>query len=100
MNFLEQQRSNRRRTWAVMFAFIVLAVFVGAGFDLFMFGGTEGNVLLPIGSLIALGVSSASAATSYFAGDRAVLRSTQAIPVETALTSADADYRLKLTQLR
>lgn len=100
MNFLEQQRSNRRRTWAVMLAFIVLAILVGAGFDLFVFGSTEGNVLFPIGSLIALGVSSASAATSYFAGDRAVLKSTQAMPVETVLASADADYQLKLTQLR
>ena len=100
MNFLEQQRSNRRRTWAVMLAFIVLAILVGAGFDLFVFGGTEGNVLLPIGSFAALGLSSVSAAASYFAGDRAVLKSTQAIPIDTALASADSDYRLKITQLR
>ena len=47
MNFLEQQRSNRRRTWAVMLAFVVLAMFVGLGFDLFLFGGSQGNVVLP-----------------------------------------------------
>lgn len=100
MNFLEQQRSNRRRTWAVMLAFILLALIVGAGFDLFIIGGTEGGVVLPLGTAAALALSSGSAATSYFAGDRAVLRSTQAIAVDDALATADDSYRLKLTQLR
>ncbi|HUF22761.1 MAG TPA: M48 family metallopeptidase [Vicinamibacterales bacterium] len=100
MNFLEQQRSNRRRTWAVMAAFVGLALFIGAGFDLFIFGSTQGGFVLPVGTAGALALSSASAATSYFAGDRAVLRSTQAIPVDTALAAADPDYRLRLTQLR
>ncbi len=99
MNFLEQQRANRRRTWAVMLAFVGLAIVVGLGFDLFIFGG-EGGVVLPIGTAGALALSSASAATSYFAGDRAVLRSTQAIPLDTALTTSDPDYLLRLTQLR
>src|SRR5688572_32974893 len=99
MNFLEQQRSNRRRTWAVMLAFIALALLVGAGFDLFVFGTTEGGFVAPMGTAGALALSSASAATSYFAGDRAVLRSTQAIPVDTVLSSANDDYRLKLTRL-
>src|SRR5690606_6518414 len=43
--------------------------------------------------------ASGSAATSYFAGDRAVMRSAQAIPLETALASAADDERLRLTQL-
>jgi len=100
MNFLEQQRSNRRRTWAVMAAFVGLALFIGAGFDMFIFGSTEGGFVVPVGTAGALALSSASAATSYFAGDRAVLRSTQAVPVDEALAAADPDYRLKLTQLR
>lgn len=100
MNFLEQQRANRRRTWLVMTGFIGLAMLVGAGFDLFLFGGSQGGVILPIGTAGALALSSASAATSYFAGDRAVLKSTQAIPIDTALASADPEFRLKLTQLR
>lgn len=100
MNFLEQQRSNRRRTWAVMLAFIALALVVGAGFDLFVFGGADEGVFVPVGTFGAFALSSASAATSYFVGDRAVLRSTQAIPVETAQASADPDYLLALTQLR
>jgi heat shock protein HtpX len=100
MNFLEQQRANRRRTWLVMIAFVGLALVVGLGFDLFIFTDLESGVMLPIGTVGAFALSSASAATSYFAGDRAVLRSTQAIPLETALSSADPDYRLRLTQLR
>lgn len=83
-----------------MLAFVVLAMFVGLGFDLFLFGGSQGNVVLPIGTAAALAMASGSAATSYFAGDRAVLRSTQAIPLGTALAAAGDDRRLKLTQFR
>ena len=100
LNFLEQQRSNRRRTWAVMIAFVGLALLVGLGFDLFIFSDFESGVVLPIGTFGAFAVSSASAATSYFVGDRAVLRSTKAVPVDEAIASADDAYRLKLTQLR
>jgi heat shock protein HtpX len=100
MNFLEQQRANRRRTWLVMLAFIVLALVVGAGFDLFLMADADVDVFLPFGTVTALAISSGSAATSYFVGDRAVLRSTQAIPLETALSTADDESRLRLTQLR
>ena len=55
---------------------------------------------MPIGSVIALGVGSASAAVSYFSGDRAVLLATAAKPVEELQAGAiDAD-KLKLTQLQ
>jgi len=100
MNFLEQQRSNRRRTWAVMLAFVTLALVIGAGFDFFMFGAAEGDVFVPLGSAAALAIGSGSASLSYFAGDRAVLRSTQAISIDTALANAGDDMRLRLTQLR
>ncbi|MDQ3071203.1 MAG: M48 family metallopeptidase [Acidobacteriota bacterium] len=100
MNFLDQQRSNRRRTWAVMLAFVALALVVGAGFDLFVLGSADEGVFVPVGSFMAFAVASGSASISYFAGDRAVLRSTQAIPLETAMASADADFRFTLTQLR
>ena len=100
MNFLEQQRSNRRRTWLVMLAFVALGLIVGAGFDVFMVGASEGEFFLPLGTLTAFALSSGSAATSYFAGDRAVLRSTQAIPLDERLAAADETSRLKLTQLR
>ena len=100
MNFLEQQRSNRRRTWAVMLVFIALALVIGAGFDVFMFGAGEADVFVPVGSAAAFAIASGSASLSYFAGDRAVLRSTQAIPIDTALANAGDDMRLKITQLR
>ena len=70
MNLLEQQTSNRRRTWLVMVVFVGFLLLLGLGFDRF-FLGVAGPV--PVGSLLALGVGSLSALTMYFAGDRAVL---------------------------
>jgi heat shock protein HtpX len=83
-----------------MLAFIGLAMIIGAGFDVFLLGASDGNFFLPVGSAAALAIASGSAATSYFAGDRAVLRSTQAIPLENMLAAPDEASRLKLTQLR
>jgi len=97
MNLYEQQRSNRRRTWLVMLAFVAFFLFLGFGFDAFYLGALGGGV--PIGSVVALGVGSASAAVSYFSGDRAVLLSTAAQPVEELQASATDADRLKLRQL-
>ena len=98
MNLYEQQASNRRRTWLVMFAFVAFLLILGLGFDTFYIGTVGGFV--PVGSLIALGVGSASAATSYFSGDRAVLLATHAAPIADVEASAatDAD-KLKLKTL-
>jgi heat shock protein HtpX len=98
MNLYEQQRSNRRKTWLVMLAFVAFFLFLGIGFDAFYIGARGGAV--PIGSVIALGVGSVSAATSYFSGDRAVLLSTHAQPVEDLAAGATADDTLKLRQLQ
>ena len=98
MNLFEQQASNRRRTWLVMLAFIAFLFILGFGFDTFYLGTAGGFV--PIGSIVALGVGSVSAAASYFSGDRAVLLSTSARPVEELeATAGDAD-KLKLRQLQ
>ena len=35
MNIYEQQASNRRMTWAIMFVFVVFFVVIGLGFDFF-----------------------------------------------------------------
>jgi len=97
MNLYEQQSSNRRRTWLIMFAFVAFLFLLGLGFDAFYLGGVGGNV--PIGSLLALGVGSVSAVASYFNGDRAVLLATGATPIaEAAAAATDAD-RPKLRQL-
>jgi heat shock protein HtpX len=97
MNLYEQQQSNRRRTWLVMIAFAAFFLFLGIGFDTFYIGARGGAV--PIGSVIALGVGSVSAATSYFSGDRAVLLATRAQPVEELTAGATGDDTLKLRQL-
>ena len=76
MNLYEQQRSNRRKTWLIMIAFVALLCVLGFGFDAFYIGAGGGFV--PIGSLMALGVGSVSACVGYFPGDRAVLAATAA----------------------
>jgi heat shock protein HtpX len=97
MNLYEQQQSNRRKTWLVMLAFVAFFLLLGFGFDAFYLGDGRGGV--PVGSMIALGVGSVSAAVSYFSGDRAVLLSTAARPIEELQASATDDDRLKLRQL-
>lgn len=98
MNLYEQQSSNRRRTWVIIFAFVAFVFLLGLGFDLFYLGSRDGYV--PVGSSIALGVGSVSALASYYVGDRAVLLATGAKKVaELAETAAD-DEKLKLRQLQ
>src|SRR3954469_8462497 len=97
MNLYEQQRSNRRKTWMVMLAFLAFFLFLGFGFDVFYMGAAGRAV--PIGSVIALGVGSVSAATSYFSGDRAVLLSTHAQPIQELEGLANDVDKLKLRQL-
>jgi heat shock protein HtpX len=97
MNLFDQQRSNRRRTWLIMLAFVAFLACLGAGFDLVVLG--QQGAFVPLGTLSALVVGSASAATGYLHGDRAVLLSTGAIAVERATLNEWADGKLKLTQL-
>ncbi len=95
MNLLEQQASNRRRTWLVMGVFVGFLFFLGYGFDLFYLG-TD----VPVAGLLAFLIGLFSALFGYYNGDRAVLTSSGAIPSETLLASAaDDDERLKITQL-
>src|SRR5262245_33336856 len=97
MNILEQQQSNKRRTWLVMATFVMFLLLLGVGFDHFVLGlrGTP-----PIGALVALAAGGVSSISSYFRGDQAVLRSSAAVPLETALSAAvNKDDILKLRQL-
>ena len=81
-----------------MTAFVLFLLFIGAGFDTVYIGQAGGSV--PVGSLLALGVGSASAFASYYGGDRAVLLATHAASLdELAPAASDAD-KLKLQQLR
>ena len=98
MNLYEQQAANRRKTWLVMFVFVGFLLFLGFGFDAFYIGAAGG--FIPIGSLIALGVGCVSAAVGYFSGDRAVLLSTAAQPIEALEAGATDADKLKLRQLQ
>jgi heat shock protein HtpX len=81
-----------------MAVFVAFLLFLGYGFDRFYIG--DGEFVFPIGTLTALGVGSVSALTSYYSGDRAVLLSTGAVPIERALSDETAeDSALKLRQL-
>src|SRR5260221_4293214 len=97
MTFSNNNNSNRRKTWLVMLAFVAFFLFLGFGFDAFYLGAARGG--FRVGSAIALGVGSVSAAVSYFSGDRAVLLSTAARPIEELPASATDEDRLKLRQL-
>lgn len=98
MNLFEQQRRNRRRTWMIMSAFLGFLLLLGAGFDLFVLG--QNGVPLPLGALAALAVGGTTAWTGYLRGDRAVLLSAGAIPVERAALMQDwPDASLKTRQL-
>ena len=78
-----------------MAAFVAFLAALGYGFDLFYLGAP-----FSIGSVAALGVGSVSALAGYYRGDRAVLLSSHAVPLETSLSTASTDdQRLKLKQL-
>ena len=81
-----------------MIAFVALLGILGFGFDAFYLGAGGGYV--PVGSLMALGIGSVSAAVGYFRGDRAVLLATAAKPLDEVEASADEASKLKVRQLR
>ena len=81
-----------------MVVFVGFLLFLGYGFDRFAVG--RGDFVFPIGTLTAFGVGSVSALSSYYSGDRAVLFSTGAVPIDSALSAtAPEDDALKLRQL-
>jgi heat shock protein HtpX len=90
VNLLEQQAANRRRTWAVMIVFVAFLAFLGAGFDLFVIGG-GGGTYVPVGTTIALIVGFGSSWASMRLGDRMVLASSSAEPLDEALARAATD---------
>jgi heat shock protein HtpX len=78
MNIYEQQKINKRATWRIMFLFVLLFIIIGIGFDAFFTG------VPPAGTLIALTVSVIYVAVSYYNGDKIVLSSTGARPINQA----------------
>jgi len=80
-----------------MVLFISFLLFLGYGFDRFYLGA--GDTMFPIGTIVAFGAGSVSALSSYYSGDRAILLSTGAIPLDRALSAATEDARLKIRQV-
>jgi heat shock protein HtpX len=97
VNLYEQQAANRRRTWLIMAVFIGFLLLLGLGFDAFYLGSS--GTFVPIGSIVGLAVGSVSAMFSYFTGDRAVLLSTAATPLDQIAAAASESDKLKLRQL-
>ncbi|MGH7378706.1 MAG: M48 family metallopeptidase [Candidatus Methylomirabilales bacterium] len=92
-DLFQQQARNRRKTALIMGTFVLFVLLLGVGFDLATGSllplPAAGTVLLvPVGSLAALALSSTSAWWSLRQGDRAVLLSTRAVPLE-ALGAGD-----------
>lgn len=81
-NIYEQEEHNKRTTLALMVGFVVFLGLIGFGFDAFYLGTINEDVFLPIGTVIALGFGSLSAAWSLQSGAKAVLSSTNAVPAD------------------
>lgn len=87
MDLYAQQARNRRATIALFVGFMVLFGIVGVAADALAGNGSgfelAGHVWpLPVFTLLALALALAGTATSYFAGDRLVLASLGARPVD------------------
>jgi heat shock protein HtpX len=81
-NIYEQQEHNKRTTMLVMIAVVLFLGLMGLGFDAFYLGTINEDVFFPIGTVMALGVGSVSAAWSLKSGAKAVLASSNAIPAD------------------
>jgi heat shock protein HtpX len=93
-NVLEQQASNRRRTWMVMVLFAGFLFVLGYGVDRFYF-----EIPFPATAAVALAIGTASSVNGFFRGDRAVLASATAVPCEELdRDDASPEFRLKLQQ--
>jgi heat shock protein HtpX len=87
-NLFAEQASNRRMTWLLIAAFVVLLVFLGFGFDLFVLGYDasrllrRGQVPIPMAATFASLFGAVTAWAGYRYGDQAVLASSGARPVQ------------------
>jgi heat shock protein HtpX len=80
-NLFEQQKKNLRRTSAILAGFVAFLVFLGAGADFFLYGAGAGPGF-PIATIGALVFGAASSMWALRAGDRAVLESANAHPID------------------
>lgn len=80
-NLYDQQKKNLRRTTAILAGFIAFLTVLGIGADVFLYGaGASPGV--PVATLGALALGAGSAWWSLKGGDRAVLESAHAVPID------------------
>ncbi len=83
-NIYEQQKHNKRFTVLVMFGFVLFLALIGFGFDYFFLGLYEDEMILPVGTIIAVVIGTAMAIGSLQSGAKSVLQSTGAVPADPA----------------
>ena len=81
-NLHDQQQRNIRRTRIILLGFILFLTFLGIGADAFLYGSGAGPGI-PVATLGALCLGGFSAWWALQGGDRAVLESTHAVPIDT-----------------
>jgi heat shock protein HtpX len=81
LNLYDQQRRNLRRTKIILFGFVLFLAFLGMGADAFLYGSGVGPGF-PIATLGAICLGAFSAWWALAGGDKAVLESTHAVPVD------------------
>lgn len=87
-NLFAEQAANRRKTWLIIGGFVAFLAFLGFGFDLFVLGYDQsrplarGQVPVPMAASLGLLFGGASSLLGYRFGDRAVLASSGARPVQ------------------
>jgi heat shock protein HtpX len=80
-NLYDQQKRNIARTRMILAGFVLFLAFLGMGADAFLYGSGAGPGF-PVATLGALSLGGFSAWWALRGGDKAVLESTHAIPVE------------------
>ena len=88
LNIYDQQRHNKRATWLIVFLFIIFFGIIGLGFDLFFTGAP------PVGTTIAVVIAAISVLATYYNGDKIVLASTGARPVNHAILKEHQFYNI------
>jgi heat shock protein HtpX len=95
-NIYAQQAHNRRITWLIMSAIVFLFALIGLGIDYFYLGFFNGNIDIPVVTIIISIGSIVFALISLHDGASMVLRSAQAIPAVT--TNPDHRQLLNVVQ--
>jgi heat shock protein HtpX len=80
-NLYDQQKRNIARTRVILAGFILFLAFLGIGADAFLFGSGVGPGF-PIATIGALCLGGFSAWWALEGGDKAVLESTHAVPID------------------